>query len=40
MSKRGMTGSQCMFIFRFLRKLLTDFHNGCTSLPSHQQFNF
>jgi len=38
MPKRGIAGSSGSSMSNFLRKLQTDFQNGCTSLQSHQQW--
>jgi len=38
MLKRGIAGSSGHGMSNYLRNLQTDFHNGCTSLQSHQQW--
>jgi len=38
MPKRGIAGSSGSSMSNFLRKLQTDFQNGCTSLQFHQQW--
>ena len=38
MPKSGITGSSGRTISNFLRNCQIDFHSGCTSLQSHQQW--
>jgi hypothetical protein len=38
MPRRGIMGSSSSIMSNFLRKSQTDFHSGCTSLQSHQQW--
>jgi hypothetical protein len=35
MPRSGIAGSSCSIMSKFLRNGQTDFHNGCTSLQSH-----
>ena len=38
MPRRGIAGSSSSTMSNFLRNHQTDFHSGCTSLQSHQQW--
>jgi hypothetical protein len=38
MPRRGIAGSSCSTMSKFLRNCQTDFQSGCTSLQSHQQW--